>query len=323
MRSTTPLGAAHISACARSILDRLREQGWRGGCERRPKQWATSTASICCRQPVSLPTTRLPISVSASRNRRSAPSIATPTAVPRQVPARPLTTRSRSTIFAGVSRLHDGIAGHCLVRRLNDITACQIYPSTTYINGTFQQASGGSDVWRCSSLTQSSAGLIPIPQSGTPSSMAAPVGPVDRPLHPRSEMARLRVVFLSVHPHDRFGEPWRGRITYSGSDISSAATTAVNNFLGAASTSNFTQDNVNLTVAYSGPPTDFTFRRMILHYANLCVITGGVDLFLLGSELRGIKTIRRPRVDQSGRRPAVMARSPGITHSSPDLMQLS
>ena len=96
------------------------------------------------------------------------------------------------------------------------------------------------------------------------------------------------------------GEPWRGRITYNGSDISSAATTAVNNFLGAAATSNFTQDNVNLTVAYSGPPTDFTFRRMILHYANLCVVAGGVDLFLLGSEFRGIETIRGPAWTKAG-----------------------
>ena len=29
---------------------------------------------------------------------------------------------------------------------------------------------------------------------------------------------------------------------------------------------------------------------MILHYANLCVLAGGVDLFLLGSEFRGLET---------------------------------
>ena len=47
-----------------------------------------------------------------------------------------------------------------------DVSVCQIYPSTTYINGSFQQASGGADQWRCSGLTQSSPGLIPIPQNG-------------------------------------------------------------------------------------------------------------------------------------------------------------
>jgi hypothetical protein len=33
---------------------------------------------------------------------------------------------------------------------------------------------------------------------------------------------------------------------------------------------------------------------MILHYATLCVVAGGVDLFLIGSELRGLETIRGP-----------------------------
>ena len=39
---------------------------------------------------------------------------------------------------------------------------------------------------------------------------------------------------------------------------------------------------------------------MILHYANLCVVAGGVDLFLLGSELRGIEAIRGPGWTQAG-----------------------
>ena len=39
---------------------------------------------------------------------------------------------------------------------------------------------------------------------------------------------------------------------------------------------------------------------MILHYANLCVVAGGVDLFLLGSEFRGIETIRGPAWTKAG-----------------------
>ena len=31
---------------------------------------------------------------------------------------------------------------------------------------------------------------------------------------------------------------------------------------------------------------------MILHYANLCCVAGGVNLFVIGSELRGLETIR-------------------------------
>ncbi len=184
---------------------------------------------------------------------------------------------------------------------LTDITACQIYPSTTYINGTFQQASGGADVWRCSSLTQSSPGLIPIPQvgdafiyGGTPSDQS--LVRCIRDLKSRG----LRVVFYPFILMTTTGEPWRGRITYNGADISSAATTAINNFLGSAAVSDFTQDTTNLTVAYSGSPTDYTYRRMILHYANLCCVAGGVDLFLLGSELRGIEVIRGPAWTKAG-----------------------
>ena len=182
-----------------------------------------------------------------------------------------------------------------------DVTACQVYPSTTYINGGFQQASGASDVWRCSGLTQSSSGLIPIPQSGgafiyggTPSdqSFVRCIGDL--------KSRGLRVVFYPFVLMTASGEPWRGRITYNGTDISSAATTAINNFLGPAATSQFTRDTTNLTVAYAGSATDYTYRRMILHYANLCVVAGGVDLFLLGSEFRGLEIIRGPAWTKAG-----------------------
>ena len=182
-----------------------------------------------------------------------------------------------------------------------DIAACQIYPSTTYIGGTFRRRRAGRIMWRCSGLTQNSPGLIPIPQSGgafiyggTPSDQS--IVRCIRDLKARG----LRVVFYPFILMTAAGQPWRGRIAYNGSDISSAATTAVNNFLGGATASDFTRDSDNLTVAYAGAPTDYTYRRMILHYANLCVVAGGVDLFLLGSELRGIETIRGPGWTQAG-----------------------
>jgi uncharacterized protein (TIGR02217 family) len=182
-----------------------------------------------------------------------------------------------------------------------DVTACKIYPSTTYINGTFQQASGASDAWRCSSLTQSSAGLIAIPQSGgafiyggTPSDQS--LVRCMRDLKSRG----FRVVFYPLILMTAAGEPWRGSITFNGTDISSAATTAIDDFLGSAAASQFTRDATNLTVAYSGSATDYTYRRMILHYANLCVVAGGIDLFLLGSEFRGLETVRGPAWTQAG-----------------------
>lgn len=182
-----------------------------------------------------------------------------------------------------------------------DASACNVYPSTTYIGGSFQKAAGGSDVWRCSGLTQASSGLIPIPTNagghfiygGTPSDQSLVRCVQD--LKARG----LRVVFYPFLLSTATGEPWRGRITYS-PDKSSAATSAVNAFLGSAAASQFTRDATNLTVAYSGSPTDWTYRRMILHYANLMVVAGGVDLFVIGSELRGLETIRGPGWTKAG-----------------------
>jgi hypothetical protein len=182
-----------------------------------------------------------------------------------------------------------------------DASACNVYPSTTYIGGAFRQAGGGSDVWRCSSLTQSSSGLIPIPSNadgrfiygGTPSDQS--LVRCVRDLRARG----FKIVFYPFLLGTGTGEPWRGRITYS-PDVSSAATAAVNTFLGSASASQFTRDLTRLTVAYSGSPTDWTYRRMILHYANLMVVAGGVDLFVIGSELRGLETIRGPAWTKAG-----------------------
>jgi hypothetical protein len=90
--------------------------------------------------------------------------------------------------------------------------------------------------------------------------------------------------------------PWRGRITTSlapglaGSpDRTSAAEAEVAAFLGAASVSDFAISGS--TVTYSGP-SEWRFRRMILHYAHLCAAAGGVDAFLIGSELRGLTQVR-------------------------------
>ncbi len=90
--------------------------------------------------------------------------------------------------------------------------------------------------------------------------------------------------------------PWRGRITASiapgraGSPDKSAACNAeVSAFLGAALPSHFTTSGT--TVNYSGP-AEWSYRRMVLHYAKLCAAAGGVDAFLIGSELRGLTSLR-------------------------------
>ncbi|MDE3176411.1 MAG: glycoside hydrolase TIM-barrel-like domain-containing protein [Pseudomonadota bacterium] len=179
--------------------------------------------------------------------------------------------------------------------------SCHVYPSTTYIGGAFAQAGGGADVWRCSGLTQTSAGLIGLPSAshggfaygGTPSDPS-----IVRCL--RDLKARgFKVVFYPFLLMTAPGLPWRGQISYA-PDLTAAATTAVNAFLGGAAAAQFTRDAVNLTVGYAGAATDWTYRRMILHYANLCVLAGGVDLFVIGSELRGLESVRGPGWTKAG-----------------------
>ncbi|HLJ70629.1 MAG TPA: glycoside hydrolase TIM-barrel-like domain-containing protein [Roseiarcus sp.] len=184
-----------------------------------------------------------------------------------------------------------------------DAASCRIYPSTNFIGGVFQQLAGSSwtvDSWRVSGLTQSSSGLIPLPTSGggaiyggTPSDQS--VVRCIQDLKARG----FKVVFYPFLLTTAAGLPWRGRIAYA-PDLSSAATDAVDAFLGPAAREQFTPDAANLTVAYAGSPTDFTYRRMILHYAWLCALAGGVNLFLLGSELRGLETIRGPSWTKAG-----------------------
>jgi hypothetical protein len=101
--------------------------------------------------------------------------------------------------------------------------------------------------------------------------------------------------------------PWRGRVTLSvapgrdGSpDQSAAAAAEVAAFLGQAQPADFSA--AGNTVTYSGP-SEWSYRRFILHYANLCALAGGVSAFCLGSEMRSLTQIR----DANGDFPAVAA----------------
>ena len=84
--------------------------------------------------------------------------------------------------------------------------------------------------------------------------------------------------------------PWRGRIrALASDDTTSAAATQVAHFFGAAAASDFTVSGT--TVAWHGG-ADWGWRRMVLHYAQLCAAAGGVDAFLIGSEMRGLTRSR-------------------------------
>lgn len=85
----------------------------------------------------------------------------------------------------------------------------------------------------------------------------------------------FKVMFHPFLLMDMDGYPWRGRIVPS-ADRTGQARTHVNAFF-------------------------VRWRTMIEHYAELCAAAGGVDAFLLGSELRGLTTAR----DQDGLYPGV------------------
>ena len=91
--------------------------------------------------------------------------------------------------------------------------------------------------------------------------------------------------------------PWRGRITcspaagYAGTvDKTATAASQVATFFGSASPSDFAVSGE--TVSWTGAADDWGLRRMVLHYAHLCAAAGGVDAFLIGTEMRGLTTIR-------------------------------
>lgn len=79
--------------------------------------------------------------------------------------------------------------------------------------------------------------------------------------------------------------PWRGRIQATAGQNAADEVAA---FLGSAQRQDFVPIPALDAVTYSGNPSDFGFRRFILHLANLAKAAGGVDAFLVGSEMRGM-----------------------------------
>lgn len=99
--------------------------------------------------------------------------------------------------------------------------------------------------------------------------------------------------------------PWRGRITASLApdqvgtpDKTSDVRSEIDSFFGTADVSDFEIDNGEVT--YNGP-SEWSYRRFILHYATLCAQADGVDAFCIGSEMRSLTQLR----DENNGFPAV------------------
>ncbi len=97
---------------------------------------------------------------------------------------------------------------------------------------------------------------------------------------------------------DQPAYPWRGRITLSEApgrpdspDGTAAAAAQVAAFFGTSAPSHFSVTDGR--VEYSGP-SNFGYRRFILHYAHLCALAGGVESFCVGSEMRSLTQVRGP-----------------------------
>ncbi|TWG99318.1 putative tail protein [Mesorhizobium sp. J18] len=91
--------------------------------------------------------------------------------------------------------------------------------------------------------------------------------------------------------------PWRGRITCDpapgatgSADKAAAARMQVEAFAGQARLSDFAATDEE--VRFTGDADDWGYRRFLLHYAKLAEAAGGVDGFLIGSELRGLTVLR-------------------------------
>ncbi|MFD2237053.1 baseplate multidomain protein megatron [Aureimonas populi] len=101
--------------------------------------------------------------------------------------------------------------------------------------------------------------------------------------------------------------PWRGRMTLDiaegragSADGTAAARMEIAAFTGTAVSGHFS--TAGGRVSYFGP-AEWSYRRMVLHQAFLAQMAGGVDAFVIGSEMRGLTRLR----DEAGRFPFVEA----------------
>lgn len=90
--------------------------------------------------------------------------------------------------------------------------------------------------------------------------------------------------------------PWRGRITCSPApglagtvDGTEEAARQVAALLGTLAPADFSFEGERVVCAR---PEEWSFRRHVLHYAKLAAVAGGVDAFVIGSELVGLTRVR-------------------------------
>lgn len=183
---------------------------------------------------------------------------------------------------------------------------CRLRPGVT------NAATGGLSVaWSVSGTTRLGAMVVSTHDGGP----AYGGTPSDRSVREAIAEIKARGLKVTLYPFvmmdiapgnslpDPYGQPsqaaypWRGRITCTpapmlpgSADKTAAARSQVDAFCGAALRTQFTSSGD--TISFSGSPGDWGYRRFILHYAHLAAAAGGVDAFLVGTELRGLTMVR-------------------------------
>ncbi|MEJ5084474.1 glycoside hydrolase/phage tail family protein [Brucella pseudogrignonensis] len=166
---------------------------------------------------------------------------------------------------------------------------CQIRPGVTH-----QSALSSSQTWKVESVTRSGAHLIS--QSGEGAAYGGT--PSDQSVVDAIRDAKARGLKVTLYPfimmdvpagnslpspYGGVGQsvyPWRGRITCSPA-------------IGISGSPDKTPEAADQVAAFVNGT--WGYRRFLNHCASLAIQADGVDAFLLGSELRGLTSIRQSR----------------------------
>jgi len=182
---------------------------------------------------------------------------------------------------------------------------CEIKPKVVRGGGQYSQA------WMVSGISREAADTVSLHEGraaygGTPSDRS--VIDAIKALKVRGLKVALYPFIMIDVPHgntlpDPYGGasqaayPWRGRITChpapgeKGSvDQTSTAAAQVSAFVGGADVGEFVA--AGNTINFAGSSAEWSFRRQILHYAHLAALAGGVDGFVVGTEMPGLTRVR-------------------------------
>jgi len=167
-----------------------------------------------------------------------------------------------------------------------DIAACEIRPGVERRSRNIRSVN-----WQVGRDDRGGAYVVSQDDEGRPNFGGTPS---DESLIQAIRSIKSRGMTVTLYPFilvDAPGFPWRGRISGTASDVAS--------FFGSAQPSDYSLGaGENHYRA-----TDNGFRNFILSHANLARRAGGVDRFVIGSEMIGLTTIR----DSQNNFPAVTA----------------